>query len=379
MALSNVTFQISQDGLGTVAQNDDNKSALFFDIAAPTAYGVKKIKAYNAIEQIVADGMTQVSVVFGLVYYHAKEFWRQSPNATLWLAFNLTDADEFHTETGGKVRQIGATIATIAAAQSTWQTFANAIAQKFSPVEIVCGYQPAVTPALGDLPDLGATLVAPNVSILIAGDHVGSGAALAGALGKTYLPATGAVLGLMSLSKVNENIGWVAKYNLSNGLELEKIRLVDGSESNDPKTLQVDDKRFLTLRKYVGFAGTFVEDDKTATIGTSDYASIRNNRTIQKAIRNCRTRLLPLVKSPVYVDATTGQLQAGTVQYFEDTAAQALKEMQKAQEISGFKALVNPAQNVLSTSKIYITLKVIPVGSAKEIIVKIGLDNPVNF
>jgi hypothetical protein len=42
-------------------------------------------------------------------------------------------------------------------------------------------------------------------------------------------------------------------------------------------------------------------------------------------------------------------------------------------EISAGQALIDPTQNVLSTSTLTISIKIVPVGIAEEIIVNIGL------
>ena len=46
--------------------------------------------------------------------------------------------------------------------------------------------------------------------------------------------------------------------------------------------------------------------------------------------------------------------------------------MQRRGEVSSFQTLIDPEQDVLSTSKLAITIKIVPVGVARNIVVNIG-------
>jgi hypothetical protein len=47
-------------------------------------------------------------------------------------------------------------------------------------------------------------------------------------------------------------------------------------------------------------------------------------------------------------------------------------------DLSDMSVVVNPAQNVLSTSKVIITINLLPKGTARNIIVNIGFNVTVN-
>ena len=49
-----------------------------------------------------------------------------------------------------------------------------------------------------------------------------------------------------------------------------------------------------------------------------------------------------------------------------------LIQMQSANEISGFNVNINPNQNVLSTGILNVTVELVPVGVARNIIITIG-------
>ena len=128
-------------------------------------------------------------------------------------------------------------------------------------------------------------------------------------------------------------------------------------------------------------SGTFWLDSPQTTLATSDFAFIENSRTMFKAVRLSRQRLLPFINSPLYVDATSGKLSEETIFGLENAVLTALEQMAQAGELSVDQAtgklpkgsvVIDPDQNVLATSKVNITVKLVPVGVAREIIVNIG-------
>ncbi|BDD07443.1 DUF2586 family protein [Aureibacter tunicatorum] len=185
--------------------------------------------------------------------------------------------------------------------------------------------------------------------------------------------SVGTVLGAVSKSSVHENIGWVQKFNL--GAEFNVPTFVDRtpvSEVNKASLDILDENRFIFMVKHIGDVGTYFNDSHVADKATSDFAYIESNRTINKAIRDVRASLLPQLNSPLAVDATTGGLAIDTIKFFENLAGSPLSRMLRAGELSGFAVGINPDQDVLATSRLDIVLKLVPVGVAREIQVKIG-------
>ena len=380
MALNDITFQVQSGGLGRRVTNEDNVSAMMFAVAAPTspAWPANKFKEFRSIEEVVSAGVTKGHATLGEVYYQAKEFFRVSPGATLWLGLNATRPTytELLTATGGKVRQVGVyyTIATKAELASVHQAGVTALTGAHSPAIVIAALQNANTAVtLSTLDDLAAA-THPQVAVLIAGDGSGEGKALATATTQLYIPALGAALGTVAAASVHENIGWVGRFNLSDGTELDTIRMADGTDNPTDTALDgYNTKRYLCLRKHRGYTGTFFADSFTGTTSTSDTGNIESNRTLQKARRLVRSALLPDLNSPITVDATTGKIAPGTVKYLESKAGNALAPMLSDGEISGYGVYINPDQNTLSTSQVDVVVKIVPRGVARNIVVTIGL------
>ena len=81
--------------------------------------------------------------------------------------------------------------------------------------------------------------------------------------------------------------------------------------------------------------------------------------------------MLPNIASPVLVDAD-GKLSEDTIARFRNDASKALEQMQRDEELSAFEVLIDPTQDTLSTSKVVITAKLVPVGVARQIEINIG-------
>ena len=378
--LTEVNFQISKDGIGIQAANDDATSALVFTLTVPTAYGTKKVKAYNSLKDIETDGMTALSVTYGIVHYHASEFFRMATGATLYIGFNCSLDVELYTATNGRVRQIGVFTNDLANVGGALQTAANALSNKFAPCNILVGYKPVGAVDLSTLPNCGA-MNAKNVSVIIVGSGSGVGAGVALSLGLGYEPAVGTFLGTTAAAAVNQNIGEVGAFRMDAGDENKVIRLVDGTEGeNVTESLltQLDTKQYLLFRPYAGYNGNYIEKDWTSTLETEDFSNIRNNRTIGKAIRLVRAKLLPKLKARLRLDAE-GKIAADVAQYYEDLAAMPLKQMLIDGELSNYVTYVNPEQNVLSTQVLAVQIGLIPTASPNQINVKMGFQNPANF
>ena len=184
----------------------------------------------------------------------------------------------------------------------------------------------------------------------------------------------GTTLGNVSFAKVNESIAFVAKFNLVSGTELDEVAFATGDLFKDVAVnLQdtLNDFHYTFLRKLDGISGTFNSDSFTAIAATSDFATIENNRTMDKAVRNIRTNVLPLLNSPLFVN-DDGTLTEDTISLFRNNADKPLVDMLAADEISARKVTIDPSQNVLASSVLNIGVVIVPVGVAREIVFNIG-------
>ena len=182
-------------------------------------------------------------------------------------------------------------------------------------------------------------------------------------------------LGLISYSSVHENEGWVQKYNIASGNTLDVPAFVTGDLYSAQTTSllnTINNMHYVFIRNHTGISGTYYNDSWTCIANTNDFCRIESNRTMDKAIRNIRTVLLPDLLSPLYVDETTGMLSEATIAIFKNKCDKQLELMQIDGEISGGQTIINPSQDVITTSQLTISIEIVPVGSANAIVVNIG-------
>jgi hypothetical protein len=138
------------------------------------------------------------------------------------------------------------------------------------------------------------------------------------------------------------------------------------------------DKGYICLRTHIGKSGYFFTYDPLATDPAEDYSFIANRRVIDKAL---------LIAYGVYIEnlldeipiTEAGLVAPGIVKELQGSIENAINQQMTANdEISSVSAFVDDQQDVLATGKVEIVLSVVPVGYAKEIIVKLGFSNPSN-
>jgi hypothetical protein len=325
-----------------------------------------------------------VSSLKAVWHYHIDEFFRVQPKGFLWVGFfaipgtyDFAEVQTMQTLASGDIRQIGVyvdgtayTTAHVTALQAVKLTLDGLK----MPLSIVLAPNIAAVSSISTINDL-AVLTASGVSVVIGQDGANLGFALWKSAGKS-ITTLGATLGTIALANVQEDIAWVGKFNLSDGLELESIAFANGVNFNDSTinaTLldAIDLKRYIFLRKFPNVFGSYFNDDHTAIAQNSDYAYISNNRVIDKAIRGVYASLLPSLNSPLLLNAN-GTLANSTVAYLESQSVINTDQMVRDAEASAIGVSINPSQNVASTSLVTVAITIVPVGVARNIVINIG-------
>lgn len=389
MGLSKVTVNVGADGLGRRPINKDKISGLlFFNGTVPSGFASVAIKKVYSLSEAETLGLAQGSSSSGVEWYHVSEYFRGNPDGELWIgyfavpggSYDFTEIKTMLLAAGGEIRLLGvyANALTYASSQcTTIQGVLDGLDAAYKQVSVL--YAPdtaAITSVTGwsSIADTRA-LTAKKVTVVIAEDGSGAGAALAAS--KAYsITCLGLALGCISRASVEQSIGNPQNFNISDGTEMELPALGNGdlvSAITSSVLGGLKDKGYLVARKYQpDISGTYFERCPTAIAATSDYAWIETNRTIDKAIRGVRTVLIPQLNATLLLKSD-GTLRDDTVGFFQDLAQGPIDQMAAADEISAGKVLIDPTQNVLSTSQLAITIKIVPVGIAEEIIVNIGL------
>jgi Protein of unknown function (DUF2586). len=386
--MNDVIFNRGEGGLGRALAGEDHVSGLIFYLASadiPTSFETDKIKLIYSLAEAEALGIIlDESARLDHIHYQIETAFMANPKLVLYVAIypdtagvvDLTKIVEVQRFAEGKIRQIGVCNDFIQFAIgdiATLQANADILEAEHKPLSVIYSAKTG-TMTTSTLPDLRAQ-DAKNVSMVIATDGAGKGSALA-VSSSTKPSIIGMTIGAISVAKVNENIGWVGRFNVTKNVinEFDVPALMTGELYKNLAPSLVDalnTKGYIFLIKHVGTAGTYFNDTHTAKVVSSDYAFIENNRTIDKSVRGVRSFLLPSLNAPLYVNGD-GTLTEDTIAGFRNDALRALEQMERDGEISGKDVIINPAQNVLTSSKIELTVQIVPVGVARKIVVNIG-------
>ncbi|MFG4004814.1 hypothetical protein B0A67_10220 [Flavobacterium aquidurense] len=382
--LNDVVITKLSGGLGRRNPEQDMVSGLLFDGVATTKLALNKIERLASLEDAEALGITadydvneQLPVNNQSAYYQIQQFFRMNPSGDLYIMVTTATSYEeiagkamdMQEKANGNIRQMAiiysgaTTFAQTQAAVLKAQTQADLAYKDYMPFEIILEGKGFTV----DAPSLDGS-DAENVSVVIAMD-------VDKATKYKNTAAVGLALGAISKAKVSENIAWIEKFNLT-GEGFAKAGFVGGQEIKTLGTLnELNEKRFIFARTHTGLPGVYFNDSATCTNGTSDFAYVENNRTINKATRLLRTALLPKLASPVLVDID-GKLPQSVSKSFEGLCRSALEGMVANQEVSAFDVYVDPKQNILATSELKVKAEITPIGTARKIMVDLGFKNP---
>jgi hypothetical protein len=356
--------------------------AYLLEADIPAAFKTEPVQAVSTIDKAEELGITADATAWSvkMLHYQLEEVFRINPSITLYVGlFSKPESMTFQelktvqNYAEGAIRQMAIWNGDTAPTADNivkLESVADSLDTENAPLSTL--YAPLVS-NYKNLPSNLATNN-PRVSVVIAQAGSGTGAELYKSKDnktKATVSAIGVALGTLSKAAVHQCIAWVK--NFPSGISMPAlgdgtlVRTIDKGELE-----KLDANRYLFLNNVVGVAGSYWNDSHTMDSPTSDYAAIESVRTMDKAVRGIRTYLTPELGGNVYIDPDTGKLQSYTVSHLETTANIPLEEMEKAGELSGYKAEIDAEQDVLSTSTIEVTIKNVPVGVVRKFKVKIG-------
>jgi hypothetical protein len=265
-----------------------------------------------------------------------------------------------------------ATAAQVTSRGTALQTIATALTANFTPAGII--YAPNIK-SISDLSTLQNQQNQTNgwIHTNIFQDGNATGASLYVTSGIS-INAIGCELGASSAAAVSQCIGEVGAFNISNGTEMAvpafaNGQLVSAVASSLLDTL--DAYRYGFAVNYPNFSGTYINNDWTCISQSSDYNRLCRVLVINKATVLSYKGVMPLLKSRLILNAN-GTLNTITINQFDTAVGSGVAQMQRDGDISAYSVVIDPTQNVLSTNKIIVTLKIVPVGIADTIQINLG-------
>lgn len=376
---------------------EDHITGLVIYMAAgdiPAGFKTERVQALSTIDAAEAAGIvdyttaadgTQTAAPWAVrvLHYHLSELYRINPAVSLYVGIfekpqgdNMTFAEikTVQNFADGRIRQIGVWCGDRVPSEDDLTAIqGQAATLEAQGAELSVVYAPKVA----NVKQISTSLAGGGkcrVSVVIGQAGSGTGAELykdKANAAKASVSGLGVVLGLISKAKVHQCIAWVKEF--PTGISLPAFG--DGTLLRDmDKALveQLDTARYLFFVTQQGQSGSYMNDSHTMDSATSDYASIESVRTMDKGARGVRAYLIPELGGNVYVDADTGKLASYTVAHLETVAGHALEDMEKAGELSGYKAEIDPDQDVAASSTVDIVLKKVAVPVMRHVRIKIG-------
>lgn len=376
---------------------EDHITGLVIYMAAgdiPAGFKTERVQALSTIDAAEAAGIvdyttaadgTQTAAPWAVrvLHYHLSELYRINPAVSLYVGIfekpqgdNMTFAEikTVQNFADGRIRQIGVWCGDRVPSEDDLvaiQGQADTLEAQGAELSVV------YAPKVANVKQISTKLAGGGkcrVSVVIGQAGSGTGAELykdKANAAKASVSGLGVVLGLISKAKVHQCIAWVKEF--STGISLPAFG--DGTLLRDlDKALveQLDTARYLFFVTQQGQSGSYMNDSHTMDSAISDYASIESVRTMDKGARGVRAYLIPELGGNVYVDADTGKLASYTVAHLETVAGHALEDMEKAGELSGYKAEIDPDQDVAASSTVDIVLKKVAVPVMRHVRIKIG-------
>lgn len=376
---------------------EDHITGLVIYMAAgdiPASFKTERVQPLSTIDAAEAAGIvdyttaadgTQTAAPWAVrvLHYHLSELYRINPAVSLYVGIfekpqgdNMTFAEikTVQNFADGRIRQIGVWCGDRVPSEDDLTAIqGQAATLEAQGAELSVVYAPKVA----NVKQISTSLAGGGkcrVSVVIGQAGSGTGAELykdKANAGKASVSGLGVVLGLISKAKVHQCIAWVKEF--PTGISLPAFG--DGTLLRDmDKALveQLDTARYLFFVTQQGQSGSYMNDSHTMDSAISDYASIESVRTMDKGARGVRAYLIPELAGNVYVDADTGKLASYTVAHLETVAGHALEDMEKAGELSGYKAEIDPDQDVAASSTVDIVLKKVAVPVMRHVRIKIG-------
>lgn len=321
------------------------------------------------------------------VHYHISEAFRILPQLVLYVglftppggSYSFTEAATLINYVPGDPRQIGFytttayATANITALHTQLMTLANGGKQASGILT-----QDLTSVSLSTISDL-STLTDFRVTDDLSQDFGGQGYKLYKALGKT-VGTVGAMTGCIALAKVSESIAWVAKFDVSDGTELETIGFGNGILWTD-STIQTGnlldnlyDAQHQYLIKSINAPGTWYVDSNTAAPKSNTFCQIENMRTADKIVRGISTSAFPTVNGPLSLKPN-GTLTEPQIAELERVVQIPMDQMIQAGEISVNDIQIDPTQVVSSSSTVNITVDVVAIGVGRHLVFNINETN----
>jgi len=389
--MGNVRIAILNGQLGGTLQTSDGVSAMVLTgVTEAGGYVLGTPLLLTGLDDMAAQGITQANNPFA--YRHVSDFYTEAGDgAQLYLMLNPaslkvhqlcdpTNADgakKLLHFAQGRIKLLGILtnddalgVAPVTTAGINEDMYAaipklGALAHQFfeaqKPFRAILGASSYTgNPAI--LRDVATGASNSRVSVFL-GDTVGGTSA-----------AIGLVLGRLSALPVMRKLSRVRTGAMTNATAFLGSQALERVAPHAPL---IAEKGFITWCTYPNMLGYYLSSDATCTSPTEDYHAIARGRIVDKAHILAYTTFMQVVDDEVPIN-DDGTLDAGFCKWLSQQIINQLdNNMTVHNEISQAMCTIDPAQQLLSTNKLLVSLRLTPVGYATDIQVNLGFHSPV--
>lgn len=386
MALSNVYIELVRNGLGLVAESNDNTCGIILTGTA-VADKLELNKAYSIYS---LDGAKNLGITptgdNSEAYRHLSEFYAVAGTGKkLWILVTPVtaklsdhvnpDKDPCVAKTilnagGGEIVALGLT--SQADAGATLDGLDSEVYSAMLKAQLLANeYQQKIMPFVTVIEGRKFTGNGDELRNLSEENSYRTGITL-GSTKEDGSASVGLVLGQLAALPVQRKISRVKNGSLP--IESKNGYLSDGVLVDDREDLDtINDKRFIIFRKFPNKSGYFFNGDFTATSGTDDLNCFARIRTIDKAMKIAYNTYVEELDDDVDVN-DDGTLNASIAAYLKEKIETQVNG-QMSGEISNFKATIDTTIDILSGLPQAIYLDITPKGYLNPIRVILGYKN----
>ncbi|MDI3480790.1 MAG: hypothetical protein PWQ97_445 [Tepidanaerobacteraceae bacterium] len=135
---------------------------------------------------------------------------------------------------------------------------------------------------------------------------------------------------------------------------------------NDGHIETLNDNGYITFRQFKGLDGFYITDGKMMANAGSDFTTVEHRRTMDEACTLVRSKML---------EYTNDELPE-TLEELEADLSQPLRNMKNDGNIRGGTVYIPKDQDVLSTQKLIVKVRIVPVPIMKVLEAEIAFENP---
>lgn len=385
MALPNIKFNVSNNGLGLLQSNIQKIPGLV--LTGATVAGANKVTVGNSyqifsLQEAINLGIEETGTN-SFAYKQIKAFYdKAGKGAELWFMLVLQSvtmevmadknenyAKKLLADAQGKIRVLG-----IVKKSGTTETISFGLDEdvhlsavkaqelsvdfdsRYNPVRVIISGN-KFDGTVANLKDYSTTALN-RVSILIANNDGSKEASVGLALGRlASIPAQ------RKLNRVKDGAVEDLNAYFTNG---ELVATLDTAWD------AIDAKNYIFLRSFANLSGYYFTSDKSLTTSTDDFNSMARGLVMDEAKLIAYTALIEELSDEIPV-TPAGTIHPAILKSWQNKIERQIKgNMIDLGKLSGVKAFIDENQNILVTNNLVVELQLLPVGYSDFITVNIG-------